>query len=92
MRGSVIRGVGPACLLLTGTSRHPSVTIPYSRTIFSMAGEIHPHTGLAITGDTELVARRLSIEPVRNEPPPVVLPCVCPLGTHLNTPALCIPD
>jgi len=60
--------------------------------IFSMAGEIHPHTGLAIEGDTELVARRLSIEPIRNEPPPVVLPCVCPLGTHLNTPALCIPD
>jgi len=50
--------------------------------LFAPLGMMHPHTGTAFSGDTELVADRFEIQRVTNTPPPPGdVPCICPVNT-----------
>lgn len=68
--------------------------------LISSLGAVHPHTGVQLRGDTELVGNTFDVQPITNEGgAPNVEVCACRTGTHflLDTPTnvndrLCVPD
>lgn len=68
--------------------------------VISSLGSVHPHTGVQLRGDTELIGVTFDVQPITNEAgAPNVEVCVCRTGTHflLDTPTnvndrLCVPD
>ena len=64
-------------------------------TINAPNGNIHPHTGTQLRGDTGFVARRLQdIQAITNEPLPFTVFCECPGGFHFanDVSRECVPD
>jgi hypothetical protein len=52
-------------------------------TINAPNGNIHPHTGTQLRGDTGFVSRRLQdIQAITNEGLPSIVFCECPDGFH----------
>lgn len=68
--------------------------------VVSSLGGVHPHTGVQLRGDTELVAVTFDVQPITNEGgAPNLQACVCRPGSHflLDTPTnpndrACVPD
>ena len=61
-------------------------------------GNNHPHAGMQLRGNTELVAKTFhDIQPITNEPPVKTDLCVCPSGFHFPVPGvtpdrICVPN
>ncbi len=61
-------------------------------------GNNHPHAGMQLRGNTELIAKTFhDIQPITNERPPVNDICVCPIGFHFPVPGptpdrICVPN